>query len=112
MSQSIKRVVMGLAAAALLATSASAQESEASEAIQPDRPDVTNSTRIVPTGIVQLEFGGLYSRTDPGAAANSPLTVRVGLTEWIEARFGTDGVITQNAGGAGATGFGNVQLAA
>src|SRR5215472_18053117 len=113
MSQSIKRVVMGLAAAALLATSASAQESESSEAIQPDRPDVTNGTRIVPTGIVQLEFGGLYSRTGPGAtAANSPLTVRIGLTDWIEARIGTDGVMTQTTSGSGATGFGNVQIAA
>ena len=112
-SQNIKRAVIGLAAAALFGTSASAQEPESSDAIQPDRPDVTNGTRIVPTGIVQLEFGGLYSRASPGAtAANSPLTVRVGINEWIEARIGTDGVTTQNAGGSGATGFGNVQLAA
>jgi hypothetical protein len=116
MTQNIKRAVIGSAVAALLAlpaTSASAQEPESSEAIQPDRPDVTNGTRIVPTGIVQVEFGGLYSRNGPGAtAANSPLTVRVGLTDWIEARIGTDGVMTQNASGSGATGFGNVQLAA
>ena len=118
MIQNIKRPLISLAAAALLALPAalaSAQEpsQEASEAIQPDRPDVTNGTRIVPTGIVQLEIGGLYSRTGPGAtAANSPLTVRVGLTDWIEARIGTDGLTTQNISGSGATGFGNVQLAA
>jgi hypothetical protein len=114
MNQNIKPLVIAFAASALLAASVSAQEpQESSEAIQPDRPDVTNGTRIVPSGIVQLELGGLYQRTAPGAsAANSPLTIRVGLTDWIEARIGTDGVTTQSTGGAAATGFGNVQLAA
>ena len=57
--------MMSLAASSLLATSACAQES--ADAIQPDRPDVTNGTRIVPTGIVQVVFGGLYMRTGPSA---------------------------------------------
>jgi hypothetical protein len=112
-SQNNKPVVIGLAAVVVLAASVFAQEPQESEPIQPDRPDVTNGTRIVPTGIVQIEFGGLYQRTGPGAsAANSPLTIRIGLTDWIEARVGTDGVMSQSTSGAAATGFGNVQLAA
>ena len=95
----------------LAATFAHAQE--VSEAIQPDRPDVTNGTRIVPTGVVQLEFGGLLVRPVPSAsAASSPFTLRVGLADWLEVRFGADGLIIQNNGGIATTGFGNVQLGA
>ena len=86
---------------------------ETSETIQPDRPDVTNGTLIVPTGIVQLEFGGLYVRPAPGASsAGSPFTFRVGVADWLEVRMGADGLTMQNNGDAAATGFGNVQLGA
>lgn len=103
---------MPVAAACLLAAS-HARAQEGAEPIQPDRPDVTNGTRIVPTGIVQLEFGGLYMRPVAStSAASSPVTLRVGLTDWLEARIGGDGLVMQNAGGVAATGFGNVQLGA
>src|SRR5262249_4784590 len=71
MIQNIKGGMAWVAVAATfwLAPVPSAQETP--EAIQPDRPDVTNGTRIVPTGIVQLEVGGLYSRTGPGATAGN-----------------------------------------
>ena len=109
MLQNIKAAV--LLVACVLAASAYGQES--TEAIQPDRPDVTNGTRIVPIGIVQLEFGGLYVRPGPhSTAASSPFTVRIGLTDWLEVRAGADGVTTQNSNGTTATGFGNVQFAA
>ena len=86
---------------------------EAPETVQPDRPDVTNGTRIVPTGIVQLEFGGLFIRPVPSAsAAGTPFTLRVGLTDWLEVRIGADGLVIQNTGDAAAAGFGNVQLGA
>ncbi len=79
----------------------------------PDRPDVTNGTHIVRPGLVQIEFGGLYSRDAPGqATANSPFTVRIGVTDWIEARVGADGVLTQSTTDSRTTGFGNVQLGA
>ena len=100
-----------LLVACVIAISAYGQES--TEAIQPDRPDVTNGTRIVPIGIVQLEFGGVYVRPGPrSTAASLPLTVRVGLANWLEVRGGADGLTTQNSNDATATGFGNVQFAA
>ena len=81
--------------------------------IEPDRPDVTNGTHIVPPGLIQIEFGGLYTRDTPSqTGATSPFTIRVGLADWIEARMGADGVTTQNGPDASATGFGNVQLGA
>ena len=74
---------------------------------------MTNGTRIVPAGIVQVEFGGLYTRDNPAqTAGGSPFTIRIGLTDWIEARIGADGVITQQSDGTRATGFGNVQIGA
>ena len=100
-------------AAAWLLTASHVGAQEAADIIQPDRPDVTNGTRIVPTGVVQLELGGVYIRPAPAAfGAGSPFTVRVGVTDWLEVRLGADGLIVQNNGDVDATGFGNVQLGA
>jgi hypothetical protein len=86
---------------------------QSDEGIEPDRPDVTNGTHIVPVGLVQIEFGGMYTRDTPGATgSSSPFTIRVGLADWLEARIGADGVTTQNSPDSSATGFGNVQLGA
>jgi hypothetical protein len=38
--------------------------------------------------------------------------VRLGVTDWFEARVGADGVLTQTTGDSRTTGFGNVQLGA
>ena len=103
------------AALALLAAFAwsSPAFAQSDQGIEPDRPDVTNGTHIVPSGLVQIEFGGMYTRDAPGqTGATSPFTIRVGLADWIEARIGADGVTTQNGPDASATGFGNVQLGA
>ena len=103
------------AALALLAPFAwsSPAFAQSDQGIEPDRPDVTNGTHIVPSGLVQIEFGGMYTRDAPGqTGATSPFTIRVGLADWIEARIGADGVTTQNGPDASATGFGNVQLGA
>jgi hypothetical protein len=79
----------------------------------PDRPDVTNGTHIVAPGLVQVEFGGLYSRDAPGqGTANSPFTVRIGVTRWFEARVGADGLLSQSTGDLRTTDFGDVQLGA
>ena len=73
---------------------------------------MTNGTHIVPVGIVQVEFGGLFTHDSPSqSAAGSPLTFRVGLTDWLEARIG-DGVVSQSTSESRATGLGNVQLGA
>jgi hypothetical protein len=81
--------------------------------IEPDRPDVTNGTHIVETGLLQIEAGGQYTRSAPSQTAfGSPFTARIGLRDWIEVRIGTDGLLIQTDGGARATGLGNVQVGA
>ena len=101
------RVLLALAAA-LVALPAAAQEQ-----VEPDRPDVTNGTHIVTTGLVQIEIGALYTHAAAHQHAfGSPTTVRVGLTDWIEARVGTDGVLTQTDGVTSVVGLGNTQLGA
>ena len=83
------------------------------DAIEPDRPDVTNGTHIVEIGLLQIEIGGVY--THAGArqrAFGSPLTARVGLTDWLEARVGTEGFVTETDGTTRQTGVGNTQLGA
>ena len=105
----------GIATLVLLAAFACSRPvfAQTDPGIEPDRPDVTNGTHIVPAGLVQIEFGGMYTRDAPGqTGATSPFTIRVGLADWIEARIGADGVTTQNGPDASATGFGNVQLGA
>src|SRR5262245_22049852 len=77
---------------------ASAQEATPQQ-VEPDRPDVTNGTHIVDIGVLQVEFGGIYTRDDGSQhSIGTPVTARVGLTEWLEARVGTDGVLVQTDG--------------
>jgi len=81
--------------------------------LEPDRPDVTNGTHIVGTGLLQIEVGGLYTRSAPGERGfGSPLTARIGLRDWLEGRIGTDGFLMQTDGDSRATGIGNVQVGA
>jgi outer membrane putative beta-barrel porin/alpha-amylase len=83
----------------------------AQEPVEPDRPDVTNGTHIVDIGLLQIEFGGLYTHAASRQhALGSPVTARAGLTEWFEARIGTDGLVSQSDGGNRVTGIGNVQI--
>lgn len=85
----------------------------AQEVVEPDRPDVTNGAHIVGVGLLQIEFGGLFTRTIAAQSSfGSPFTARVGLTKWLEARVGTDGVLTQADDNGRVTGFGNVQVGA
>ncbi len=95
-----------------LATGARAQE-PTRDAIEPDRPDVTNGTHIVDIGLLQIEIGGLYTRIDSAQhSAGTPFTARVGLFDWLEARIGTDGLLAQTDGFTSVTGIGNVQVGA
>ena len=105
--------------AAVLAPSALAQtdvppQGAAPPALSdPDRPDVTNGTHIVDVGLLQIEVGGLYARPAGGLSAfGTPLTARVGLLDWLEARIGTDGLVMAQAGGVRTSGYGNTQLGA
>jgi len=101
-----------IAAVALL-WSAALRAQEQKETIEPDRPDITNGTHIVDTGILQIEFGGLYTRPAAGQhTMGSPFTARVGVFDWLEARVGTDGLLFMNDGTGLVTGVGNVQVGA
>ncbi|HYM23088.1 MAG TPA: transporter [Vicinamibacterales bacterium] len=83
------------------------------QAIEPDRPDVTNGTHIVDTGLLQIELGGILTQSEPGQSGfGSPFTARLGVSEWLEVRFGADGFVTQSDESGMASGFGNVQLGA
>jgi hypothetical protein len=84
--------------------------SQPPQQIEPDRPDVTNGTHIVDIGLLQIELGGVYLRTDARQRAwGTPFTARVGLFDWLEARIGTDGLLVQSDGLTNVTGIGNVQ---
>lgn len=100
-------------AACLLITAGAHAQDEPRDAIEPDRPDITNGTHIVDTGILQLEVGGLYTHAVPNAHAfGTPLTARVGVTDWLEARIGADGLLLQSDATGHASGIGNLQLGA
>ncbi len=88
-------------------------QQEPGDQIEPDRPDVTNGTHIVDIGLLQIEIGGLFTRTAASQhSAGTPFTARLGLSEWLEARVGTDGLLTQTDGFTSVTGIGNVQVGA
>jgi hypothetical protein len=101
-----------IAVGAVCAMGATAHAQEP-QAIEPDRPDVTNGTHIVDTGLLQIEIGGLFTNPQPGQNGfGSPFTARLGVFEWLEARFGTDGFVTQADEFGRVHGVGNVQLGA
>jgi hypothetical protein len=82
-------------------------------AINPDRPDVTNSPLLIDTGLVQIESGATWTRQDAAHRAfGTPIVARFGVREWLEAQVGSDGLLTQTDMGEHATGVGNVRLGA
>jgi hypothetical protein len=86
---------------------------EEEENLEPDRPDVTNGTHIVDVGLLQIELGGLYSRSGfDRQNVGTPLTLRIGLSEWLEARVGGDGFISSRDPQGRESGIGNVQIGA
>jgi hypothetical protein len=81
--------------------------------IDPDRPDVTNGTHIVDTGLLQVEFGGVFSRANAAVQnLGTPVTFRFGATEWLELRFGGDGFLHSTDLTGQQQGMGNTQLGA
>ena len=93
---------------------ASGQDSVAPVApIEPDRPDVTNGTHIVDVGLLQMELGVQHVRMGTSQRnLATPLTARVGLFEWLEARGSTDGFLRQTDASSSVNGPGNVQVGA
>jgi len=81
--------------------------------IQPDRPDVTNGTSIVDVGLLQIEAGVQHARMGANQQnLGTPLSVRIGLFEWLEARVSADGFLHQSDAISSVGGLGNVQIGA
>ena len=81
--------------------------------LEPDRPDVTNGTHIVDVGLLQIEIGGIVNRTSATARdTGTPVTARLGLSEWLEARLSWDGFLTTTDVTGYQSGAGNVQIGA
>src|ERR1700730_10219325 len=80
--------------------------------IEPDRPDVTNGTNIVEVGLLQVEAGVQHARLGTQRSVGTPLTVRIGVFEWLEARVSTDGFLHQTISSRSVSGAGNVQVGA
>lgn len=91
----------------------SARPAFGQDSIEPDRPDVTNGAHLVGVGVLQFEVGGLYTRQSAvERKTGSPIGVRFGVRDWIEARASLDGWVSSTDVESRATGFGNVQLGA
>jgi hypothetical protein len=106
-----------LPAAAAIAAPAQAPAPSTAQAdngtIDPDRPDVTNGPHLVDVGLLQIELGGVFNRTGDGRHnMGTPVTARVGLTDWLEARVGTDGFLSVTDPTGNQSGLGNVQVGA
>jgi hypothetical protein len=82
--------------------------------IDPDRPDLTNTAHLVDVGFVQFEVGGIYTReSEDRQLSGSPVGIRIGLRDWIEARFGFDNLLLRAVDtDGGQTGIGNLQVGA
>jgi hypothetical protein len=116
----VRRLSAAIALVVLFSASAPAQEpgsvqptGATPEPIDPDRPDVTNGTHIVDTGLLQVEMGGVFSRSNATTQnVGTPVTFRFGATDWLELRFGGDGFLQSTDLTGHQTGMGNTQLGA
>jgi hypothetical protein len=95
------------------ATAAAAKVAVEQDDLEPDRPDVTNGTHIVDVGLLQMEVGGVWSRAGLGRhSVGTPSTLRLGLSEWFEARVSSDGFLSATDRSGTQSGIGNVQIGA
>jgi hypothetical protein len=116
----VRSLRAAIALVVLFSASAPAQEPGAvqptgatPQPIDPDRPDVTNGTHIVDTGLLQVELGGVFSRSNASSQNfGTPVTFRFGATEWLELRFGGDGFLRSTDLTGQQVGMGNTQLGA
>ena len=81
-----------------------------SEPIDADRPHVGTGTHVVSPGEVQFELGGQWQRSGDLHTFASPALMRIGISERVEARVASDGLLMREARGTTARGIGNAQL--
>lgn len=82
----------------ICATYSPSAAAEATSEVDPDRPDISNSARTLPRGIVQVESGVEYARTSRGGTSAErrlavQLDVRAGLTDRLEARLESEPLV-------------------
>jgi hypothetical protein len=82
----------------ICATYSPSAAAEATSEVDPDRPDISNSARTLPRGVVQVESGAEYARTSRGGTSAErrlavQLDVRAGLTDRLEARLESEPLV-------------------
>jgi hypothetical protein len=102
-----------LALAAVLLSATAYAQTESRPDLVTDRPDFTESSEVVGRGLFQLEGGfsyegdrGVRSVAVPGAL------LRLGVSPRVELRLGTDGFVSQRAGGIRVSGAGDMEVGA
>jgi len=79
----------------------------------PTDTQVVDATDKTDVGLVQVELGAsLEEMADGSRTSATPFTIRYGVSDWLEASVGADGVVTQRDSQQRASGFGNVQIGA
>ena len=68
-----------------------------SEPIDADRPHVGTGTHVVSPGEVQFELGGQWQRSGDLHTFASPALMRIGISERVEARVASDGLLMREA---------------
>jgi hypothetical protein len=88
------RVACVLICLVAVAPTLRAQTCNEAMTINPDRPDLTNSPQLVAPGSLQIETGVMQRRQDAENHDFSSLivTTRIGVYDWLEAQFGSDGL--------------------
>ena len=102
------------AAATSASTTTTAPPEPAPDGDLPDNNDVNDGTDNTDVGLLQVEIGSDFTRTDGiSRSEGTPITFRYGAFEWLELSAGTDGYMWQRAADpASAEGIGNVQVGA
>ena len=116
MFPSLSRPLAALRAGALIfavATPVLGQDAGVTPPILPANDDVTDGTDTTDTGLLQIEVGGVFTRTDAATrAGGTPLRLRYGAFDWLEVSAGTDGYLAQRTSAGTTGGVGNTLIGA
>jgi hypothetical protein len=103
--------LVSVTVATLIACSAPTHAQEPIE-IDADRPHVGTGTHVVPRGEVQFELGGHYQHFGRLWTYGSPVLMRIGVSDRVEARFSSDGFVGLSDQTRTARSAGNIQAGA
>ena len=113
MQSSIRSVSLACLLAGILAVPAAHADDDT---INPDRPNVANSSQVVGKGRVELETGVQWDRQRDADAhvrtLTTPTLLRIGVVDALELRVETDGRTIEHASGPGTVSAGWADLSA